>query len=206
MNFSPMRHGLWVWVFCATGNILIHLCKDIIFELHLDASPWGLGGVLTRCGQCMSWFSCALSDAELAVLELTRGSHRSQQAVEALCALVALRAWSQHWRNQRLQIRVQSDSISALVLAVRLKTSGRASGIIARDMALDLAESNFMPLIAEHVPGVANLVPDLLSRRFQPGKDFVLPSALTHIPECRLPPRTAAFFRSLTPPQPPKLV
>ena len=55
-------------------------------------------------------------------------------------------------KRRRVQptIRVRSDSVSALTIVLKLKTKGKGPGIIARDMALDIAEGCYQPLIAEH--------------------------------------------------------
>ena len=51
---------------------------------------------------------------------------------------------------RRPTIRVRSDSISALTIVLKLKTKGKGPGIVAREMALDMAEANYQPHIAEH--------------------------------------------------------
>ena len=110
---------------------------------------------------------------------------------------MALRGWASHWHGRRLRLRVKSDSVSALILVLRMKTSGRASGIIAREVALDVAASCYAPALAEHVPGVANVVADALSRRFEPGCTFAVPRCLLEVPELELPPRDASYYRTL---------
>jgi hypothetical protein len=118
--------------------------------MDLDASPWGIGGYLTENGSIVSWFSSALSVSERAALNISLGDCAAQQTVEALAALVALRSWSSRWKGLQPTIRVRSDSISALTIVLKLKTRGKGPGIIARDMALDIAEGCYQPLIAEH--------------------------------------------------------
>ena len=99
---------------------------------------------------------------------------------------------------------MKSDSVSALILVLRMKTSGSATGIIAREIALDIAASCYAPALAEHVPGVANVTADTLSRRFEPGCTFAVPAVLASVPELRLTPRGKTFFKSLAaPPVPP---
>ena len=168
-------------------------------SLHLDASPWGLGAYLAYDGVAVAWFASRLGDEELRLLDLQRGEASAQQAVEALCALVAIRQWQSRWRDAKWSLRLRSDSVSALVLAMKLKTHGAACGIIARELALDMAVESFPPVIAEHVPGIANLVPDILSRRYDPHyeKDWQVPPLLRGVHEVVLAPRGLEYYRSL---------
>ena len=152
----------------------------------------------------MSWFASPLSSEELTLLGLQLGDCAAQQAVEALVLLVALRIWHPRWCKLRPLIRVRSDSISALTIALKLKTKGSAPGIIARELALDIAQACYQPAIAEHAPGDHNVVPDMLSRKFQPGVSFRVPPLLALVPETILPMRGREYYRSLRiPPTPP---
>jgi hypothetical protein len=163
----------------------------------LDASPWGLGGYLVEDNAIQSWFACGLSDAEQAILQISLAESAAQQVVEALVVLVALRAWKERWLHQRVTLRVKSDNISALVMCLKLKTTGHGTGIIARELALDIACSEYRPQIAEHIPGVDNVISDALSRRYQPEADVQLPHCLCKVQELVLPIRGEEFFRTL---------
>jgi hypothetical protein len=127
-----------------------YLKTGLQVTMDLDASPWGVGGYLTENGTIVSWFSSSLSVAEQEILGITLGDCAAQQTVEALAALVALRTWHPRWAMRRPTIRVRSDSISALTIVLKLKTKGKGPGIVAREMALDIAEANYQPHIAEH--------------------------------------------------------
>ena len=143
---KQILHVLW-WVKALLGSrpitrhylLAVHmgLGKDI--EINLDASPWGLGGYLVENGFIVSWFACGLSAEEATILDIDVGSCTAQQTVEALAALVALRAWRLRWCQMGVRLRVRSDSIAALVVVLKLKTKESGSAIIAREMALDLA-------------------------------------------------------------------
>ena len=125
------------------------------------------------------------------------GESASQQTVEALAALVALRAWKTHWVNSRATVRVRSDSVSALVLTLKLKTRGKGPGIMAKGIALDTAPAQYLPHVAEHIPGVHNIVPDALSRKFQPQQRYIVPDIFTEVEETLLPPRGWTYFKSI---------
>jgi hypothetical protein len=178
--------------------------QGLAVEICLDASPWGLGGFLTENGVITSFFAAPLSLAESKILRFTIAESAAQQTVEALAVLAALRAWKHRWLHQRVFIRVKSDSMSALILTFKLKTSGIGSGIIAREIALDLAQSEYQPNVVQHVPGVDNIIADELSRKYQPGHVFTLPTALAGVTELQLPIRDQSYFRSTLPPAVPR--
>ena len=175
-------------------------------EVNLDASPWGMGGYLVVNSVVTSWFATPLGAEEASLLHIEIGSAAAQQCVEALAALIALRAWHRWWHEQGAQLRVRSDSVSALVLVLRLKTKGKGAGIVAREIALDIAAACYEPTLAEHVPGLANTTCDILSRRYMPVKrdqaarEWRLPRMLCGIEPAVLAPRDASYYRSLGPP------
>ena len=148
----------------------------------------------------MSWFASPISTEEMLLLDIKVGDSAAQQTVEAMAALVAMRAWHGWWSTTRATLRVRSDSVSALILALKLKTKGCAPGIIAREIALDVASALYVPNIAEHVPGTHNVVPDALSRKYQPGQAFVLPNVIKDVPELKLAPRGRDYYRCLAKP------
>ena len=168
--------------------------------LTLDASPWGLGGYLVVNGQHIAWFACSLTQDDVDVLDIELGSSTVQQAAEALAMLVALKLWLPYWRTASVSLKVRSDSVSALILLMHLKTSGKATNIIAREVALVLSEGTFMPSVYSHVPGVKNTIADCLSRRFSPDSQFVLPVELLNAREDKPPRRVSAWWKSLYPP------
>ena len=98
---------------------------------------------------------------------------------------------------------MKSDSVSALTLLMHCKTTGQATGIIAREVALDVAESCYRPAIATHIAGIANKLADWLSRIHVPRlhAEFPkLPDPLLHVARVALPVRDGSFYRALQPP------
>ena len=197
-------HVLW-WVIAFLDGrpitrhylLAVYMGHGVDIEINLDASPWGLGGYIVEDGIITAWFASKINTTEARLLELPIGSAAAQQTAEALAALVALRVWRLRWAQAGARLRVRSDSIAALIVVLKLKTCGRGSAIIAREMALDVAWSNFTPHVAEHVPGVANVVCDMLSRLHQPGKKFVLPRELIGVTETKLPERGREYYKTL---------
>ena len=70
-------------------------------------------------------------------------------------------------------------------------------GIIAREIALDVAEALYRPDVVEHVPGIANKVCDMLSRKFQPKAQYFLPTPLAQVLETIVPLRDKSYYRSI---------
>ena len=171
----------------------------------LDASPWGLGGFLTEDDVIVSWFASPIGEIEQTLLDINVADCACQQTVEALAVLAALRCWSGRWKGKPVVLRVKSDSISALVLTLNLKTRGRGAGVVARELALDVAASEYCPQVAEHIPGVENVTADMLSRKFETNFHYSVPDCLAGVPEMVLAPRGTDYFRTLQLPATSKL-
>ena len=166
-------------------------------RLVLDASPWGIGGVLLENGIIVSWFASQLLQEDANIHKKSLGDSAGQQVWEALCVLVAVRAWIHRWASKRVTITVKSDNIAALSMLANLKS--KASPLIARELALTLSRAAFQPRFIDHVPGVMNAVADNLSRLWEPGAAFQVPEHLP--PHRRLFPgkRSEAYYRTLQP-------
>ena len=64
-------------------------------------------------------------------------------------------------------------------------------------MALLYSHAAHEPRIFEHVPGVANILADGLSRVFEPGADATLPPQLSDAKRRNVPIRKHSFYQSL---------
>ena len=77
---------------------------------------------------------------------------------------------------------------------------GAAGGItlLTQEMGFMLSACNYHPVDAEHIPGVANSIADVLSRRLDPAyaANWALPSALRAVPETVLDRRGARWYRA----------
>merc|ERR1712051_436809 len=118
--------------------------QDDEVALILDASPWGLGGVLALKGQMVSFFADTITEEDCATLHIEKGSHRGQQACEALAVLVALRLWAPVWANRRVFLAVRSDSVAAITLLIHCKAMGPRCSLISREAALDIADGGVL--------------------------------------------------------------
>jgi hypothetical protein len=168
-------------------------------SITIDSSPWGLAAYLCECDVPVSWFSSEITDADCARFEVKRGDCEGQQIWESLASLVALRQWKGRWLHGRISLKVRGDNMTMLQLLVRLRppTSSKGLGLIARELALDISEAAYAPDISEHLPGIANITADKLSRKFEPGVSWTLPSSLFRVPEAVVPDRANDYYRTL---------
>ena len=125
-------------------------------------------------------------------------SSSDQQALEALAVLVALREWAPVWRDQRVSLLVRTDNVAALSLIVRMQPHSETLGIIAREMALDISHSSYSPDEAAHIPGLANVAADKLSRVFDPKSPSTLPPYLEAHVAHKFSARPGEWWRSLS--------
>ena len=123
-------------------------------------------------------------------------THRDWILWEALCLLVALQVWKKVWYLQRLVVEVRSDNLSTLYLLANLKSHSTSLNKIGRELALEFGDCTWKPQFQVHTPGIANSVPDILSRKFQPEKPFALPPMLAFHQEVVPPARTLAFYQT----------
>ena len=182
---------LWIQAFLSeqVGDLVRHFSVDSFLRrgqritITTDASPYGIGGVLELDGVISSFFGDRVTVLDRDVLGLgAEPSSRDQQALEALAVLVSLREWSGFWLNRRVRLSVRTDNIAALTMVCKMQPHSESLGLIARELALDIAKSSFAPDEAVHIPGIANKAADHLSRLFDPS--FPQPPTLPpYLPE-----------------------
>ena len=137
------------------------------------------------------------TDKEILAISPTPSS-KDQQTLEALAMLVALRHWSPQWKNQRVHLAIRTDNIATLTMCCKMQPHSTSLGIIAREMALDIASSAFSPEDVAHIPGIANKAADFLSRRYTPNKPSLsLPSYLPEHLETTCCPRERDWWCAL---------
>ena len=119
------------------------------------------------------------------------------QTFEALCMLIALRVWSHTWKTSRSTIAVRSDNTATLSMVTKMQPKSATLGILAREMAIDVANAIYEPSVVSHLPGVANQTADQLSRRFQPGVVYVVPPVCKNAQELFPPARNKAWWVTL---------
>ena len=184
-------------------DVRCFLRVDIDLEIIIDASPWGLGGILLVSGTCKEHFSSALTVLDETLFMQVRGSADGQQAWECLAALVALRQWRHVWGQRSLTLRVKGDSMTMLSLIVNLRPSTPQLGLIGMEIAMEYAQAVFVPVLAEHTPGVANIAADMLSRQPQPGYQYAQHPMLQNSFGREVPVRDRSYYITLAAPDVP---
>ena len=178
-------------------SVSAHFNKGLEVMIYVDASPYGLGAWLAIDAVPKAYFSDTISelDCQVLLIEKNEGS-AGQQAFEALALLVAIRLWLPTFRSERVTVYVRSDNLSALHMVAKMQPKSRSLSIVARELALDLADATYALDFAQHVAGVTNGIADSLSRRFQPGKAFALPHFLHLAKEVPPPVRNREWWRT----------
>ena len=165
--------------------------------ITLDASPWGLGGIIEVQDNVVSFFSSPLSETDSQILGHTIGEASGQQVSESLCALVALRSWKSYWTRNHTKLLSRGDSVTMLCLR---PSRSPGLGLLARELALDLAEGVYQPDIAAvHIGGITNKLADWLSREAAPGRTGDRPAILQNSSETVILPRQRSWYRTLKP-------
>jgi len=163
-------------------------------EIVIDASPWGLAGILLLDGHPVEYFHDAINDMDTEKFNYDIGSPDGQQVWESLAALIAVKLWQPHWAKRTTKLRLKGDSMTMLSLVVNLRPSTPQLAIIGQEMALAFASAAIPPVIAQHIPGVANVMADTLSRQHQPGKAGPLPQLLRQARAREVPARDDSYY------------
>ena len=132
-------------------------------EMGTDTSPWGLGGWMAIDGTITRYFSCPVSEDDLTIFSIERGSCEGQQTLEGLAILVALRLWSDVDSSRKFVLQVRGDNVGALALLLKMRPSSPQQAIIARELALHIVNYSFPPRVV-HTPGISHVIADKLSR------------------------------------------
>ena len=168
------------------------------WEIGTDASPWGLGGWLACNGEIKRYFACGVSQEDLDLFDIKRGSCNGQQTLEGLAILVAMRLWGDHDEARKVRLSVKGDNVGALMLLVKMRPSSPQQAIIARELALITSRTAFPPQVV-HTPGIAHKLADSLSRLHDPGHkhDAFKHPALNAAARDEVPPRPRTWYRAL---------
>jgi hypothetical protein len=158
----------------------------------MDASIWGGGAILVVDNVIRQWFITEWSNADHVRHCLKKGDSGNMSFWEALTLLCAVRLWLPA-APLAGQVRVKSDSLAALRLAVKLASPSAVLNRIGCELALDLARDLYKLELCQHIAGITNVVPDVLSRQFGPDAK-PMPIACTAALQVQLPARGLMFW------------
>lgn len=169
------------------------------WEIGTDASPWGLGGWLSCNGVIKRYFASSVSQEDLDLFQIQRGSCTGQQTLEGLAILVAMKLWYASEEPRRVRLSVRGDNVGALMLLVKMRPSSPAQAIIARELAMITCKTAFPPNVV-HTPGIAHKLADALSRMHDPGykQQVAEHPALSGAHRDFAPPRPRKWYTTLT--------
>jgi hypothetical protein len=201
---ARIRHALlWIYAFCSgkRGTLERRFCvqthkKMGTLSMEFDASPWGFGGVLFWNGQPWSYYAETISQEDVERFGIVIGSCKFQALLETMAVLIGIRAWLPLWQDERLAVRVRSDSAAALGAIRKERSSNPSVNIVVRELALDLAEGLYKIDIRDHLPGKDNTWGDMLSRLSQLGANVRVPQGLTNVGRHTVATRDARWWRS----------
>jgi CRP-like cAMP-binding protein len=153
---------------------------------------------MTVKGKVTKYFACAVTEDDLTIFAIERGSCNGQQTLEALAILVALRLWYHPDDAKRLNLSVRGDNVGSLTLLLKMRPSSSSQAIVARELALLTARAAFPPRVV-HTPGIAHKLADLLSRVHDPHKSVRLEDLhlLVQAERAQCPPRPRAYYTTL---------
>ena len=98
--------------------------------------------------------------------------------MEAVAILIVLRLWSHLWQGARFVLHIQADNVAALTLMAKMQPRSARLGLIAREVSLDVAAGLYAPDVLAHIPGIANVAADSLSRQFE-ARPPTVPASVT---------------------------
>ena len=161
-----------------------------------DASPFGLGAIAIHKGVIVAYICSDLDEHEFNNFGFVAGDSRGQQVWGCLGILVALRAWKHWWKEGRFTIALHGDNVTALVMALRMNAPAGGCKEIAKELALEFTYAAFVPMLVEHIPGIANELADALSRRKDPSRSgsWRIPPCLDTVTATEVPPRDASYY------------
>ena len=130
------------------------------------------------------------------------GCDKGQQTWEALGMLVSLRCWQHVWADARSCLTLQGDSLTALFMAASTHSKSDINVHIARELAMLLGNASYRPDVIEHIPGLSNIIPDFLSRIYEPGKTATpWPALLAEAQRTPVPTRGTSWYLAAAAPR-----
>ena len=164
--------------------------------LYFDACTTGFGGFITMNNVPVEYTFGRFTQMDSDTLGITNEQSRAQQGFEALALLIMMRLWLWHLTQKRVSIRVRGDNLGALSLLCRMQPKSASLQLVAREIALEISQCAYAPDLVEHVPGITNVIADLLSRHSELGEKFQLPESLSQARFIAPPLRDSRWWRT----------
>ena len=169
-----------------------------------DASPEGLGAVLIVNHQLIGALASPVTEVDAKNFEFELGAASSQGIVEALALVMALEHWGKKLEGMKLELTLQSDSVTALAMVQNRSAATPALNMLGAVIGIQLERHHVEHVRLQHVPGAANVVPDYLSRP-STWASKSLPKALAGVKIATPKTRGESFFPLPTPGRAPEL-
>lgn len=96
------------------------------------------------------YYTSPVTDEDMTIFDLKRGSCESQKTLEGLAILVALRLWNDCSNSQYIRLCVRGDNVGALILLLKMRPSSGQQAITARELPLVAAR------VASPVPSITH--------------------------------------------------
>ena len=148
LNQQFHRDLNWFNIFLKQYNgVTFYDNHDIQDTVHLDASLQGLGGVYQNMVYALT---IPLGFMQYSIVHL-----------EILNLIVALKLWGHLWKDKVIQIKCDNMAVVEVIRTGRARDQILAT--CARNIWLLTSMFNIQ-LVVDHIPGVKNVIADLLSR------------------------------------------
>ena len=112
------------------------------------------------------YFHSPITQEDIQLLGIVIGDSACRPVLEALAIRIAIRTWG---AGRESSFSIRSDALGAVQAMANLRSKNPGVNRVAAELALDIVDKQFPPLRIPHIPGVANVFPDFLSRLLQPG-------------------------------------
>ena len=162
------------------------------WSIQFDASTTGGGAILRNGKHIVEYVFIEWNEEHFGPVGAWPGDSRFQTFWEFLMLLLSLLLWGSNFVAE--QVAVLGDNTGSLQNAIDMKGRGLLA-TVARELAWRRARFNW-EFVVGHVPSEKNVIPDALSRQFEP-KPAKFPSAALSQAQARQPPDCSQLWRAL---------
>ncbi|KAF4753211.1 hypothetical protein FOZ62_017724 [Perkinsus olseni] len=201
----------WLWVFlrsaflqspkapgshCLTRSFRLSCRKPPRVCIVVDASTTGIGGILMWGSSHdkafpVSYFADIVSEHDVRLLGVERGSCKSQSCLELFAIIVALKLWASRLADCS-RVIVESDSLVALNVMLRQRSRSEVvNRLVAKVAMMAALDQKLLSIRYCHVSGTDNGMADALSRLTE-GR--CIPRALSSAVRVYCPVRDEGFW------------